>query len=361
MAALAAWALVGLPVLLAPGEGVRFAAWLGAFLAFGAALATGLRSTEGGRDGRIVAMGVQSLAVSTLALLLCSGFEGALLALVAVQLGLRLPRGPALVWILAQSGLLTLAVSLHWSPRPALLLGVPYLGFQALAFFSTESLLREAQGRRRLSEANERLQAMGGLATLNARLGERLRIARDLHDVMGHNLVALRLNLEAIPPGGVEADDSPLSTARSLVKALHDDVEGIVRALKDDPPIDLGQALESLARRIPRPRVHIELNGLRVESPGGARALLRCCQEMITNSAKHSDAENVWIAFHRRGSSIELRARDDGQVSCVARGGEGLPGMADRLAELGGSLVVRAEPGKPFQATAVLPDGEAGG
>src|SRR5213082_1161725 len=142
---------------------------------------------------------------------MCDGFEGALLVLVALQLGGRTSRRAGLAAIALQSAALGAAIAVHWNPGAALLLAPPYLGFQVLAFLAAEGMAR--------------LEAAKELQLENGRLEERLRISRELHDRLGHHLTALNLNLEAAARAG---DREALAVARGVGKTLLQEVRSAV-------------------------------------------------------------------------------------------------------------------------------------
>jgi signal transduction histidine kinase len=349
---LAAWLGVGLPIWLQldqtkPGA---FAGWLTAWLVFVLAFWT----TTAGPSRRLdlALLGLQGVCVATLALFLCDGFEGTLLVLVAMQLAPRVSRRTGLLWIAAQSLLLGIAVTIHWSLRPALMLAPPYLGFQLLAFLAIEALDREAR-------ANAELRAARELLAHGSRVAERLRIARELHDAVGHRLVALSLNLERAghqtgDPG--ETFREAIAMAQSLARRLLTDIGEIVDTLGRAERLDLRRSLEGLIEEIPRPRVHLSLPAdLAVEDPELAHLLLRCCQEIVTNAAKHAQAENLWLDVVQDAGTIEVRARDDGRGAAEVAAGRGLAGMRERLERAGGRLEVATRPGMGFAVAALVP------
>ena len=140
---------------------------------------------------------------------------------------------------------------------------------------------------------------------------------------------------------------------------LHQDlvhIGEIVDALGRAQRLDLRQALEAMTGEIPRPRVHLRLpENLAVEDAGVAHLLLRCCQEIVTNSAKHAGADNLWLDVTQEDGAIEVKARDDGHGAEVITDGRGLAGMRERLESAGGSLEVITQPGMGFAVAALLP------
>jgi signal transduction histidine kinase len=360
LAGLLVWLLVGIPTALqGTGRLEAFAVWLGGFLAFGALFAatTGRRTRP--PAATTAALLAQAAAVIAMTAVQCRGYEGTLLVLVAMQIGWRMPPREGLVWVVLQTLALAWAIAHHWSLRQALLLAPPYLGFQVLALLAMAALVRETRAAAALAVANAELVATRELLAQTARVNERLRIAGELHDAMGHNLAALSLNLEALAQDHVVLP-APLETARRLTRRVLDDVESVVDSLARDGGVDLAQALAALASAIPRPLVHVEAPGLVLTDPERAHTVLRCCQEIVTNSVKHSQAANLWISIHVADGVVELDARDDGAGATQVGAGRGLQGMRRRLEEIGGVLETKTRPGEGFQIRATLPVGTAG-
>jgi signal transduction histidine kinase len=271
-----------------------------------------------------------------MALLLCDGFEGALLVLIAMRLPSMLERKRGIAWIAAQTLLLFVAVSIHWNTRSALLLAPAYVGFQILAFFAFELLEREIR-------TSAQLRAMQDLVADGGRLTERLRIARELHDALGHHLTALTLNLEAALVRTEGAAHGDVEKAQALARTLLADVRAIVAEKNADDCLDLARALRTLVADLPRPRVQLEVgDALRIDDPEQGLVILRCVQEVVTNAARHSGAENLWITVRRSGDAFEVHARDDGRGRGTARDGFGLRGMRERIERAGGELTIGA-------------------
>jgi signal transduction histidine kinase len=76
---------------------------------------------------------------------------------------------------------------------------------------------------------------------------------------------------------------------------------------------------------------------------------------MVTNAARHSDAENLWICVRCEGETLRIEARDDGRGSDRIDGGFGIRGMRERVAQAGGELRVVTQPGQGFEVVALLP------
>jgi signal transduction histidine kinase len=334
------WLAIGVHVILNATSRTLLAEWAVAYVLFAVAFAF--------RPSRI-SLAIQSGAVIAMVLLLCDGFEGTLLVLVAMQLGGMMSRRAATTWILVQTLLLGVAITIHWSLRPALLIAPPYLGFQLLALFAFDALAREAA-------AHAELRAVNEILIDSSRIAERLRISRDLHDVLGHHLTALSLNLEAALHRSEGDARDHVQTAQSLAKKLLTDVREIAATMQTQQGVDLGQALRSLVADLPRPRVHLEIEpGIRIDDPERAHILVRCTQEIITNAARHSAAENLWIVIARDGDTVRIHARDDGRGTADVPSGFGLRTMRDRLEGAGGELRVDGRPGAGFEIVALIP------
>jgi signal transduction histidine kinase len=136
--------------------------------------------------------------------------------------------------------------------------------------------------------------------------------------------------------------------AQALARGVLADVRAIVA---DSPPEDIEASLRQLVTNVPKPHVHLELeSGLKL-----SHVILRCAQEIVTNAARHSAAENLWITIERIGGHLQIRAHDDGRGSEGAPEGFGLRGMRARVEAAGGELQIVNQPGRGFGVIAILP------
>jgi signal transduction histidine kinase len=240
-------------------------------------------------------------------------------------------------------------------PLDAALSVVVYGSFQWFAVLVVWSAQREAEARERLAAANEQLRRATAMLQASSRTAERLRIARDLHDLVGHQLTALALELEVAShrPGG----DGVLHVerARSITKQLLSDVREAVGELRA-PKRELRDALLAVTAGLPRPRIDLRVDDDVVVDDDTSLALLRCVQEVVTNTVRHADARRLEVEVTRRcDGGVRLAARDDGRGSARLEPGNGLSGIAERIAALGGTVEVRGEAGQGVQLVVEVP------
>jgi signal transduction histidine kinase len=358
------WGLTGLPLIVQMIEAPRlcrephYLVWLVCFGAFGAAFAlTGWREPAG-RSGvrQAVSLILQTTAALAMILLVCSGQEGALLVIVAAQLGWVLPLAQALTWVAVQATLMCAVLAFSRSGAVTLKLMATYLGFQALALVSCFLTAREATARVALARANRELEATRELLANASRLAERERISRELHDTLGHHLTALSLNLEAASHMSSGTTLTQVQRAQGVTNLLLTDLRGAVSALRGEDSIGLTEALHTLVEAVPQPRVHLEIPpDLAICDPLCAHTVLRCVQEIVTNTIRHAHAANLWIELARVNGDLQLLARDDGRGAHAIRPGHGLTGMRERLEMVGGRLEIHSEPSQGFHVRASLP------
>lgn len=233
-----------------------------------------------------------------------------------------------------------------------------YSGFQLFALLTSQASLSEAAARAELAQANAELRATQALLADSSRMGERLRISRELHDLIGHHLTALALNLEVASHKSEGEVRGHVDTARSVAKLLLADVRDAVTTLRDDAHIDVGEALRALVGAVPKPAIHLRVPAdLRISDPATAQVLIRCVQEVITNTVRHAHADNLWVSIDLGEAGVLIEARDDGRGAEQLTPGNGLRGMRERLEGIGGALDIRVHPGQGFQLSARLPAG----
>jgi signal transduction histidine kinase len=166
----------------------------------------------------------------------------------------------------------------------------------------------------------------------------------------------LTLNLEAALQRSQPPARGSIEVAQSMARQLLADVREIVADSAAQDGVQLTHALRAVVDSVPRPRVHLEVaDALRIADPERAHIIFRCVQEIVTNAARHSGAENLWIVIQRESDTFRVRARDDGRGSDGSNAGFGLRGMRERLERAGGALRIASEPGHGFDVTAVVP------
>ncbi len=362
-AGLLVWAFVGIPTALSLAQRPHrisqgaLAVWIGAFIVFGTTFVRASRAdAPEGRESRR-ALAVQALTALGMNTILCTGFEAALVIVVAVQLGLMLPLAQGLGWLVAQSVLLFVLSTLHMGwPRSASWVML-VIGSEAFAFTVAAMAGREAAARRALEKTNAELETARESLVLASRDAERLRIARELHDLLGHDLIALHLELETARHLVDGKAKEPVERAHEVAKRLLADVRGAVSRLRENGgPIDVAANVRAVVDKARGPRVHLEVpRSLDVDDSERGNVLVRCVQEIVTNAIKHAEAENLWITLVPIDGAIELTARDDGRGAHGVTAGNGLAGMRERLEKFGGELVLDGNEGSGFRVRATLP------
>ncbi|GAB2666519.1 sensor histidine kinase [Arenimonas aestuarii] len=248
------------------------------------------------------------------------------------------PRGSGVVLALVNIALYGIyAVVWGWGSP---LVGTLMLGcFQVFAASAAWFGVSAERARDDLAAANADLLATRSLLAETARDGERLRLSRELHDVAGHKLTALKLNLAALSRDPRVAGDAQVALCARLADELLADIREVVQQMRRSDGMDLAPALEALATPFPRPRLHLQIDGnARVSSLAQAEAVLRAVQEGLTNAARHSQANNLWVVLAREPGGLRLDIRDDGRGRGELEPGNGLRGMRERLQALGGGL-----------------------
>ncbi|HYG07480.1 MAG TPA: histidine kinase [Stenotrophomonas sp.] len=281
-------------------------------------------------------------ALAALALLWLEARTGTTPVLTVILVAQAAMRWPRLgVWAMA----LGLNVAMYVILSQQTSFGQPWLvvslygGFQAFAALTTHYAARAEQARDALMHVNADLLATRALLADSARDAERLRLARELHDVAGHKLTAMRLNLRRLAGDPAFATHPELALAEQLSAELLADIRNVVRSMRDDQGLDLGTALRALAAPFPRPALRVEIEPqVRVRDPHVAEAVLRLAQEALTNAARHADADHVVLHLSERDGMLRVDIEDDGSGPLQLCEGNGIAGMRERVAALKGQL-----------------------
>jgi signal transduction histidine kinase len=205
---------------------------------------------------------------------------------------------------------------------------------------------------------------------LSVQEDERRRIARELHDQTTQQLTVLGLQLDAAARDTAAANLGP---SRELVNTMIDDLHRLIYDLRPSILDDLGllAAIRSFARTHLEPKgitVHCEFPDAIPElDPDATTAVYRVIQEALTNVMRHARADAVQLACAVSEGALTIEVEDDGvgfdpgRMSSPRLTGEGLGllGMRERLALLGGRLVIDAAPGSGTRVLVSVPIGPA--
>ncbi|WP_159017651.1 sensor histidine kinase [Cognatiluteimonas profundi] len=380
-AGLFTWAVIGMPLLLLslmPSEGalaedgavtahIDWQAWL-AYAAFGISygwLTRGLGTRRVRAFDYVLLMVLTGSAIA-ISYFSASGLGSILLMVAACVLPwlLALPVGVA--WLVL-SEFLVVPVYMRWldmSWLEALMQSLLYAGFSGFVFVTSLVARQQAQAREEQRQLNAELRATRALLAESARINERTRISRELHDLLGHHLTALSLNLEVAGHLIDGKAQEHVNQAHTLAKLLLSDVREAVSHLRDADAIDMAATLLPLADHVAGLDIKMEMpQPFRLDDPERAHVLLRCTQEIITNAVRHAQARTLWLHYRQDGRMVRVHAHDDGRGADVASVGNGLRGMRERLAAYGGRVDIQAAPGRGFSLDIQLPldDGVAVG
>ncbi len=365
-AGLFTWLCASIPLFMmriwyyTPLDWRQYVIWWILHLVFGLTYWNQVRALpiKSSRSHRLVTISILTICSLGVSMMSTTSLGGILLVIVAGLLPWMLAPAPAMTWLIAQNVLLVTVLSNipDIAFRGAAMAGGLFLGISLFAFMSGVVALRQHAARDELRKVNSELRATQALLAENTRIAERVRIARELHDLVGHHLTALTLNLEVATHLVDGKALEHVQQAHSLAKLLLVDVREVVSDMRDDDKVELATALRTLVEGVPEPQIHLDLpTELSMTDPLRAQVMLRCVQEMITNSLRHAQAKNLWISLVRDENGVAMIARDDGRGTDAVEVGNGLKGMAERLRQLGGELRIESSPGAGFSLHAWVP------
>lgn len=367
-AGLFTWACVGIPMVSTPwyfdeSSGLDRSdqlAWRVCYFGFGACYwyLTRQLGERGRRPQDILVLALLTLSAIGVSLFSDSGLGSILLMVVSGALPWRLPLRVGLAWMALQHMALVpvFAGQPDFRMFDAVLQAFLYVGFSSFVFVTSLVARQQAEARDEQRRLNAELRATRALLAESSRLTERMRISRELHDLLGHHLTALSLNLEVAAHRSEGRAKEHVRQAQSLAKLLLTDVRDAVSQLREDDTLDVGAALRQLAEGVPGLEVELDVPpDLGIVDPARANVVLRCAQEAITNTVKHSGAGRLWLSVRPEDGGIVVSARDDGHGSDAPQAGNGLRGMRERLAQYGGRLEIESARGSGFSLRAWLP------
>jgi signal transduction histidine kinase len=166
--------------------------------------------------------------------------------------------------------------------------------------------------------------------------------------------LSLQLDVAARLTDGKAADH--VQRAHAITRLLLSDVRDVVSQLRVGSRFDIASALRALTTGSGTFAVHLDVpDVLEIDRAAHADALLKCVQEIITNTTRHADARNLWIRVESNADRITLHARDDGGGAPAFAIGHGLTGMRERFEDCGGSVEFHGGDGRGFEVHGFMP------
>ncbi|MFL7814101.1 MAG: histidine kinase [Anaerolineales bacterium] len=299
----------------------------------------------------------------------------AYLLLIVVGMAFRLLAGPAAAVLTAVSVALWLLIPARYFGSD-ILLGLSLSITFALVFFiaigwlvrrNTLQLEHAKKLTHELQQANEELRVSRLREKDLAAAEERIRLARDIHDGLGHHLTVLNVQLQAAE---VQLESDPGAAAEAIEicrqEAQHalDEVRRSVAVMRRSPldGTSLEDALERLIRDFSRntsftPEFEMVGDPYPLDPPS-ALTVFRAVQEGLTNIHKHArDPQQVRIRLEFAPREVLIRVSDDGLASPEGEVGYGLAGLQERALQLGGQFRAEAVPSGGYTLELRLPTG----
>ncbi len=269
-------------------------------------------------------------------------------------------------WIVAYG--VIAVVFLVWRERSLMGLLVAWIylaGFYFFAIFA-RALAESQEAEAEIKRLYAQLQAFSQQAEELAVMEERQRMAREMHDTVGHRLTVAAVQLEAaekLMARDPERAKEVISVVREQVVTALDELRSTVAALRS--PVEASLPLVSSLQRLAQ--AFQQATGIEVTltlppnlpsdlPPSYRKAFYRAAQEALTNVQKHANAHHVWMTLQRSDEVLTLVVEDDGvgvdMAALKTASGFGLQGLAERAQALGGAF--RLEPRTPHGSRAVF-------
>ncbi len=279
---------------------------------------------------------LQLLIALLLLLIHPSDLAPILLVVWAAQLADYFSRKHSILLVLFSNMVFYLIIVMFWKVQSHFVVALTFLGFQLFALGTAFARVSERQAREELEQVNQQLLATRIILAQSSKQEERLRIARDLHDILGHQLTALNLQLEILQHKVDQGLQTSVMETKQLAKQLLENIRAVVRDQRTAITVDIRQAIQTLATRLPELTLEIHGN-LHLESAYVAEQLLLCIQEGISNAVRHGNAKNIQLNLQQEKNNIRIDIDDQG-IGCSSsfKPGNGLTGMQERLAQFNG-------------------------
>lgn len=221
------------------------------------------------------------------------------------------------------------------TPGPEMLYFLPFFAIMVMSPFGIRSMNKRAELERQLDQANEQIKNL-------VKREERMRIARDLHDTLGHTLSLITLKSQLVGKLVAKQPERAREEAKEIEKTSRSALKQVRELVSDMRAVTVAEELD-------RVRSILETAGMDYYFEGDAKLedvpylsqniLSLCLKEAVTNVVKHSKAKSCTVVVKQTAGEAILAVKDDGiGLTEQSEDGNGLKGMAERLALIEGKL-----------------------
>ena len=258
---------------------------------------------------------------------------------------------------------LYLVYTYYWQQSGVGITAFLFWTFNLFALIMVNTGLRERQARLQTELINSQLIATQSLLNEAVKQGERVRIARNIHDLLGHHLTALTINLQVASRQSSGEVKASIDQCHQLSKLLLSDVREAVSDIRDKGKLDLQSSIDSILAALPTVNAQLNIDpNINVSDIHVADTIVKCIQESVTNNVKHAQGtmmqiDLALIALNSGGRALRLVISNDGKIPVKIVAGNGLKGIKERVRAIGGEVNFAIN-NKQFVTTISIPVGE---
>jgi signal transduction histidine kinase len=248
------------------------------------------------------------------------------------------------LWLICQS---------YWQEQYAFMSAALFFMFNIFALIMVNTATKERQAKEHANQLNRELLTTQKLLSQASKQAERVRIARNIHDLLGHHLTALTINLQVASRITQGEAKEKIDTCHGLAKLLLSDVREAVSEIREKSDVALKDALIALLDNLPRLKTQLHFDdNLNINEVITADTIIKCVQECLTNTLKHGTADMLLLDVNKDQQGIAVNISDNGKFIKHFDMGNGLKGITERLSLLGGSVNFTHD-NKGFQKTLI--------
>jgi two-component system sensor histidine kinase DesK len=263
-----------------------------------------------------------------------------------------------------------LVYTFYWQQSGAVIDTFLFWTFNIFALVMVNIGLLEREARLEAERTTRQLESTQALLNEAVKQGERVRIARNIHDLLGHHLTALTINLQvASRKSEGEVKDS-IEQCHQLARLLLSDVREAVSDIRDKSALNLEASIRSMLDKLPKLSLTLDIdNSIHIDDIQIADTIVKTVQESITNTLKHAHGEiiSVRLAYanvdhnetilankNNQEKQLQVDISNDGKMPKSIKQGNGLTGIKERLKALKGNAKFNIDAGK-FHTQLLIP------